>query len=58
MDRICEQGLQRVHVWFQREQGSPLSKGVKASDVEISELGDSEGSGDLEESLEEDSGSR
>jgi hypothetical protein len=40
-------------VWFQKEHGSPLCKSGKALDFEFRELGDSEGSGDLEEPLEE-----
>ncbi|CZR67143.1 uncharacterized protein PAC_17042 [Phialocephala subalpina] len=40
-------------VWFQKEHGSPLCKGGKAWDFEFGELGDSEGSEDLEEPLEE-----
>ncbi|KIM97062.1 hypothetical protein OIDMADRAFT_32100 [Oidiodendron maius Zn] len=40
-------------VWFQKEHGSPLCKNGKALDFEFRELGNSEGSGDLEEHSKE-----
>lgn len=36
-------------IWFQKEHGSPLCKSGKAMRFEFRELGDSDGSGDLEE---------